>query len=167
VDNSTIYTAITQDTTLPLLNNISLNTTSPNTGDLIIVTVNATDNTGVTVVEAGGISLIYRGGNVWNGTIIAIEGTHSVNVSARDSSGNVAWDNSTIYTAITQDTTLPLLNNISLNTTSPNTGDLIIVTVNATDNTGVTVVEAGGISLIYRGGNVWNGPSLRSKEPIQ
>ena len=87
------------DTTPPVINSVTLNTTAPHTGMAILVTVNATDDVAVTSVEANGTSLIYQGGNVWNGTIIAVEGTHSVNVSARDVAGNIAWNNSTSYTA--------------------------------------------------------------------
>ena len=89
----------TPDTILPVINNVTLNTNNPNTGDNIVISVNATDNIAVTGVEANSVSLTHQGGNIWNGTIIAIVGTQSVNVSAKDAAGNVAWDNSTSYTA--------------------------------------------------------------------
>ena len=73
---------------------VTLNTTTPETGDAILVTVNATDNIGVINVTANGVGLTQNG-NIWNRTIIAIEGTHSVNVSAVDAAGNTGWDNST------------------------------------------------------------------------
>jgi len=78
-----------------------------NSGDDILVTVNATDNVAVTRVEANGIALEYQGGDIWNGTIKAIEGTHFVNISAMDVVGLDVWDNSTIYTARIQDTMPP------------------------------------------------------------
>ncbi|MDO8727033.1 MAG: PGF-pre-PGF domain-containing protein, partial [Candidatus Methanoperedens sp.] len=44
-------------------------------------------------------ALTDQGGNIWNGTIIAQAGNHSVNVSASDAAGHVSWDNSTRYNA--------------------------------------------------------------------
>jgi len=87
------------DTTDPVVNTVTLNTTAPNTGDAILVTVNATDNVAVTNVTANGVELTFQIGNIWNGTITAIVGTHIVNVSATDAAGNVGWNNSTSYTA--------------------------------------------------------------------
>jgi len=87
------------DTTDPVVNTVTLNTTAPNTGDAILVTVNATDNVVVTNVTANGVELTFQVGNIWNGTITAIVGTHIVNVSATDAAGNVGWNNSTSYTA--------------------------------------------------------------------
>ena len=83
---------------------MSLNTTTPDTGDHILVTVNATDIMGVTVVEANGNPLANLGGDIWKGTITAVEGTHSVNVSAKDDEDNIAWNNDTSYTATISDT---------------------------------------------------------------
>ena len=91
--------SITVDTTAPVVNTVTLDTTAPNTGDAILVTVDATDNVAVTGVTAEGVPLTHQSGNIWNGTITAIEGTHSVNVSAVDAAGNTGWNNSTGYTA--------------------------------------------------------------------
>jgi hypothetical protein len=97
------------DLIFPIINSVTLNTTTLNAGGEILVTVNATDDVAVTDVEAYsgydvgnfvvGTSLIYQGKNIWNGTINAIEDVHSVNVSARDAAGNIAWNNSTGYNA--------------------------------------------------------------------
>jgi len=100
--------AATPDTTPPVIESVTLNTTSPTSGDDILVTVNATDNIAVNIVEANGISLIHQGGDIWNGTITAIMGTNSVNVSARDVANNIGWNNSTSYTAIPEDIMPPL-----------------------------------------------------------
>jgi len=86
-----------------VINSVTLNNSTPNTGDLITVTVNATDNVAVTSVEASGSSLSSLGGNLWEGTITALEGIHFVNVSAEDAAKNIAWNNSTSYTAVTPD----------------------------------------------------------------
>jgi len=91
----------------PVINNVKLSNNAPETGDSIVVTVDATDNVGVTSVKANEISLLNQGGNLWNGSITALEGTHSVKVSAVDGAGNVAWDNSTSYTAVTPDNLPP------------------------------------------------------------
>jgi parallel beta-helix repeat protein len=99
-----IYTATTPtDSIPPVINSVELNTTVPNTGDAILITVNATDNVEVTGVMANSVALTVQGGNTltWSGTITALEGTHSVNVSATDAENNVAWNNSTSYTATT------------------------------------------------------------------
>ncbi|HHV24815.1 MAG TPA: hypothetical protein GXX65_09930, partial [Methanosarcina sp.] len=82
----------------PVINNVKLSSSAPETGDSIVVTVDATDDVGVTSVKANEISLLNQGGNLWKGSITALEGTHSVKVSAVDGAGNVAWDNSTSYT---------------------------------------------------------------------
>ena len=99
--------------TPPVINSVTLNTNTHNTGDLILVTVNATDDVLVTDVMANGVSLTKQSNDIWNGSITAIEGTHSVNVSASDGAGHITWDNSTSYTATTA----------NIIVTSPMTGD--------------------------------------------
>ena len=132
--NTTIDTA-------PVVNTVDLNPTTPNTGDAILVTVNATDYGGVTNVAANGFDLTHQGGNIWNGTITAIVGTHSVNVSAKDAAGNTGWNNSTSYTATTPDATLP-----TVAITTPTSGQTfttatITVSGTASDNVGLSKVE--------------------------
>lgn len=95
------------DRTKPVVNSVTLNNYTPNTGNAILVTVSATDNIGVTAVNANGVSMTYQTGNVWNGTIIAIAGTHSVNVSASDAADNFVYNETKYYTAITPDTIAP------------------------------------------------------------
>ncbi|NOR60340.1 MAG: hypothetical protein GQ469_06900, partial [Methanosarcinales archaeon] len=81
-----------------------------NTGDDITVTVNATDNVGVTNVTADGVSLSNADGDdTWEGTITAIEGTHAVNISASDAAANTVYDVSANYTATPPVTTLPVI----------------------------------------------------------
>ena len=146
------------DTTLPVIANVTLNTTAPVTGQSILVSVNATDNVAVTNITANGISLVPRGGSLWNGTITALAGINSVNVSASDAAGNVAWNNSTTYTATAPaDITPPVIANVTLNTTAPVTGQALLVSVNTTDNVAVAGVTANGISLVPQDGSLWNG----------
>lgn len=94
------------DYPFPVINSVTLDNSLPHTGDAILVTANATDNVGVTDVKANGDKLSVNGGNtfLWSGTIYAKEGTHSVNISASDADGNIAWNNSTSYTTIPGDT---------------------------------------------------------------
>ncbi|AKB37032.1 hypothetical protein MSSAC_2442 [Methanosarcina siciliae C2J] len=148
----------TSDNVDPVINSVSLNNSNPNAGDLILVSVNATDNVEVTSVEASGNILNYISGNTWEGTINALSGTHFVNVSARDEAGNVAWNNSTSYTVteIIPDTEPPVIHSFSsypVNTT----GDSVInVTVDVTDNIGVVNVTVDDVQLT-KNGDLWEG----------
>ncbi len=164
-NNSTSYnaTASLTDTVPPVINSVALDNTTPRAGNPIKVTVNATDNVGVARVEANGAALSLQAGNTftWSGMITAIEGNHSVNVSAKDASGNMAWNNSTSYnaTAASNDTIPPVINSVTLDNSTPKTGSPIKVTVNATDNVGVVRVDANGIALALQSGNTftWSG----------
>ena len=156
-NNSTSYTAVTPDVESPVIHSVSLNNSKPATGDSILLTVNATDNVGVSEVKANGVSLFYQSGTLWSGLITAVEGTHAVNVSAVDAAVNTAWNNSTSYTAVTPDVEFPVIHSVSLNNSKPATGDSILLTVNATDNVGVSEVKANGVSLFYQSGTLWSG----------
>ena len=157
VDKSARYTATTPDTEAPVINSVSLRSSKPDTGDSIVVTVDVTDNVGVRSVSASGVSLAKTGGNVWEGSIVAEEGTHTVSVTASDASGNTAVDKSARYTVTTPDTEAPVINSVSLSSSTPDTGDSIVVTVDVTDNVGVRSVAASGVALVNTGGNVWEG----------
>ena len=137
VGNATEDVNTTIDTTDPVVNTVDLNTTTPNTGDAILVTVNATDYVGVTSVAADGVELTSQGGNIWNGTIIADVGYHSVNVSAVDAAGNTGWNNSTGYT----DATPPTVAITALTGGQTFTTATITVSGTASDNVGLSKVE--------------------------
>ena len=144
------------DTISPVVNSVTLSATAPNMSELILVTVNATDNVGVINVTAEGAELTFRGSNLWNGTVIAEYGLHYVNVTARDEAGNHGYNNTTYY--IGMDNAAPVVNSVGLNITSPVLGDSILVTVNATDNIGVVKVTADGVELIQQyNPDIWNG----------
>jgi len=165
-NNSTSYKATGQDKVSPVINSISLNKSTPYTGDFILVTVDTTDNVEVNEVKANDVSLVHQSGNIWNGSITAVEGTHFVNVSSADAAGNVAWKNDTSYTATTPelpDTEFPVINSVSLNNNTPNTGGSILVTVDTTDNVGVSSVKANDVSLVHQSGNIWNGSITASE----
>jgi hypothetical protein len=70
----------------PVINSVSLSSSKPLTGYSIVVTVNVTDNVGVSGVKANGIALLNQGGNIWKGNFTALEGTYFVNISAVDDS---------------------------------------------------------------------------------
>ncbi|MBC2697701.1 MAG: hypothetical protein HF974_05010, partial [ANME-2 cluster archaeon] len=98
------------DNITPVINSVTLYPTDPKTGDNITVTVNATDNVGVTAVTADGVSLSNAGGDdTWAGTITAINGTHTVNISASDAAGNIVYDETANYTATPPVPTLPVV----------------------------------------------------------
>jgi YVTN family beta-propeller protein/parallel beta-helix repeat protein len=100
---------VTTENINPVVNTVTLDNPNPYTGDAILVTVNATDNVEVTNVTADGVELTHQDGDIWNGTITAIEGTQYVNVSAKDAAGNTGWNNSTSYIATTIDNTDPVI----------------------------------------------------------
>ncbi|MDW7777086.1 MAG: cadherin repeat domain-containing protein, partial [Methanosarcinales archaeon] len=128
---------IGDDTADPVIISVTLNTTTPNTGEDILVTVNTSDDTGVINVEAEGITLNNTLGDVWEGIIVAVEGIHFVNVSSSDAANNITWDNSTSYNATTSDTTDPVWNPVPSDQTVE-IGTSFSYTVNADDASAVT-----------------------------
>ncbi len=82
----------------PVINSVALSTTTPNTGDAIMVTADVTDYAGIGSVTANGVALTPSGG-LWVGTIVAVQGTHTVDVIATDTMGQTATDSSRSYTA--------------------------------------------------------------------
>lgn len=145
------------DTQAPIIRSVILNTSTPETGRLIKISVNATDNVAVSSVETSGSQLNHLSGDLWEGTVTALAGLHTVNVSARDAAGNLAWNNSTSYNANTPDTLAPVIRSVILNNTTPVAGSLIKITVNATDNVAVNSVAASGTLLTRLNGNLWEG----------
>ena len=94
------FETLASDITPPVVSSVSLNKTEVTAGDSILVTCNAADDDEVSSVAADGVELV-RSGDVWSGIIIAAAGgTHVVNVSAIDASGNTGWNNSASYTVI-------------------------------------------------------------------
>ncbi len=87
------------DSIAPKINSVSVAPAMAAGGDTVKVTVNATDNVGVTSVKANGVSLTNTGGDTWTGNIVAPGGlgVHTVTVVASDASGNNATDSSGTY----------------------------------------------------------------------
>ena len=102
-DNNSNYcynwTEVKVDSIWPIINSVTLNTTTPNAGDDILITVNATDNVAVTSVEANGIPLTHQGGDIWNGSITAQPDYHIIYVTAIDAAGLIDWNYSLGYFA--------------------------------------------------------------------
>ena len=100
---------ILPDTEKPVIHSVELSTNNTTAGLPITVTVNATDNVAVTSVTAEGVALTQQdSGDLWIGEIIAEEGTDViVNVTARDAAGNIAYNNTTMYTATAKPTPAP------------------------------------------------------------
>jgi len=143
--NDTSRTKTSIDTIPPVVNIVTLNTTTPNTGDAILVTVDATDNVAVTSVTVDGVELTYQSGTIWTGTITAMEGTHSVDVSSKDAAGNTGWNNSTSYTVTTPDTTPHVVNAVVTGTPSASSVTITWTTDEASDS----VVKYGTVSGDY------------------
>lgn len=97
-NNSTIYNVATTnytDNDSPIISDAYLDKNSNlNIGNIITVTVNVSDNIGVTRVTAGGINLTRRNAIRWNGTVTA-SAAKSVTLYAYDAAGN---NNSTVLT---------------------------------------------------------------------
>ncbi|MDF1530965.1 MAG: PGF-pre-PGF domain-containing protein [ANME-2 cluster archaeon] len=97
-NNSTIFTFNTTNNTdneSPFISNAYLDkNTGLTIGTVITVTVNVTDNIGVSRVTAGSTNLSRRNATHWNGTITA-NATASITIYAYDAAGN---NNSTILT---------------------------------------------------------------------
>lgn len=116
-----------------------------------------------TDVSSSVIYRIYRDG-VLNGSTISIEytftneteGSHTYNVSANDSVGNINTTNESETVIV--DYTKPVIHNLSLSDTSPSYGQQIIVSVNITDAvTNITSIIAGSTPLVHLSGVLWNG----------
>ncbi|NLN75591.1 MAG: hypothetical protein GX139_04725 [Armatimonadetes bacterium] len=87
------------DSVAPQINSVTVAPAMVIGGDAVHVSVDATDNVGVTGVKANGVSLTNSGGNIWTGDIVALAGlgVHPVSVVASDASGNNATDASGSY----------------------------------------------------------------------
>ncbi|MCD4846460.1 MAG: Ig-like domain-containing protein [Methanosarcinales archaeon] len=116
-----------EDTTPPVINDVTLLTQDPHAGSWISIVVNATDNVGVTSVTVNDETFNMRGSasDLWDGAILAVEGTHPLNVSACDAAGLCIWDNSTTYTTIGGDDIIPP----TITSRSPDGADIPIDTV--------------------------------------
>ncbi|MDY6960217.1 MAG: fibronectin type III domain-containing protein, partial [Halobacteriota archaeon] len=124
-DAVTIMTSVISDTTAPVINSVTLNATDVNIGDDILVTVNATDNVGILNVTANGVLLTYQSGDIWEGTIAAVEGINiPVIVVANDNVKNNATDSSKSYNASDKISPSPITDLSA--STGMNSGEVIL-----------------------------------------
>jgi len=96
--------AMADSDTSPVIDLVTLDSTEPNTDADILVTVSVTDDVEVTSVTANDEPLSISGIGTWEGTITAIDGTNTVNVSASDADGNITYDETASYTTISDGT---------------------------------------------------------------
>ena len=97
--NDTVNLSVNVDNICPVINTVTLNTSTPNVGDDILVTVNVTDNMAITSVEANGIPLTHQDGDIWNGSITAQPDYHIIYIKAIDAAGFISWNDSVAYFA--------------------------------------------------------------------
>ncbi len=80
------------DTTAPVITHVDLSPAKVAAGESVQVTVEATDNVGVTSVTADGAPLVHSTGSLWTATLTAPAqlGSHSVAIAAADAVHNSA-----------------------------------------------------------------------------
>ncbi len=159
--NITFETGV-EDTTPPVINDVTLLTQDPHAGSWISIVVNATDNVGVTSVTVNDATFNMRGSafDLWDGTILAVEGTHPLNVSACDAAGLCIWDNFTTYTTIEGDDIIPP----TITSKSPDGADIPIdtmITVTFDETMNQSSTEAAfSINTTVSGTFIWNGNTM-------
>ncbi len=148
VAKTTTFDVIQVDTVAPAIISATLDSVAYKPGATVTVTVEATDNIGVTSVTADTTALSRVSGTgasgTWKGTLIAAvaEGLHSITVTASDAAGN----KDTKAVAYTTDLTAP-----TISITSPKTGQIVLkspirVTGVAKDNVAVSTVTVNGLT---------------------
>ena len=75
------------DTIPPVIYNVTINNSTPNVGDIVMVTVSVTDNDRVDRVSANRVALTYQGNDIWIGNITAELGSEWIGISAWDATG--------------------------------------------------------------------------------
>ncbi|MBI2184852.1 MAG: hypothetical protein HYU39_07840 [Thaumarchaeota archaeon] len=137
------FTLTSADTTAPTVSTVTLDKTTVKGGASITVTVESSDNIGVTSVTANSVALTLSAGK-WTGTITAssTEGSQTISVVAKDAAGNQA----TSTTSYTVDNTAP-----AITVSSPADGAKVYkadltITGTVTDNVAVASLTVGGSS---------------------
>ncbi len=75
------------DTIPPFIYNVTINNSTPNVGDIVLITVSVTDNNRVDRVTADRVGLTYQGGDIWIGNITAELGSGEICIRAWDATG--------------------------------------------------------------------------------
>jgi PKD repeat protein len=91
----------TLDTTKPVIDSVVLFPANATAGSSISISVNASDNVGVTGVTADTVPLVKDSNDVWQGSISAPSsiGRYSLQINASDAAGNIA-DTSAPYNVV-------------------------------------------------------------------
>ncbi|UCG69999.1 MAG: right-handed parallel beta-helix repeat-containing protein, partial [Thermoplasmata archaeon] len=146
--SSSGYTFTINDGNSPVISNV-LDTPDPQeTGDLVNISCDVTDNVGVAEVwvnitlPSGGysnVSMNRGAGDQWFlESLYSPLGIYNYVIWANDTSNN--WASSTGHSFEIRDTTLPVISNV-LDTPDPQeTGDLVNISCDVTDNVGVAEV---------------------------
>jgi hypothetical protein len=71
----------------PVIYNVTINNSTPNVGDIVLVTVSVTDNNRVDRVTADRVALTHQGGDIWIGNITAELGSGEICIRAWDATG--------------------------------------------------------------------------------
>ena len=102
IDNTTLTVTVAVDTEPPEIQSVTLDTYINIPNSSFHVTVEVTDNVGVTAVTADGVALTKTGGT-WEGDIFIPEGTpegeYTLTITAKDEAGNTA-ESSVNYTVV-------------------------------------------------------------------
>jgi len=108
-------------------------------------------------------SYYYASINTSNTSIFPVSGgTYNVTIFANDTTGNL---NSSIKVQFVVDNYAPIFN-FTLSDRYVKSTDLVVITVNATDNiSGISTVIAEGVAL-NQSANIWNGTILLSSEEV-
>lgn len=87
------------DVVPPVINSVTVTPAMVAAGDLLHVSVDATDNIGVTSVTVNGVALMHGTGNMWSGDLAVSPniGAHTVLVVATDAAGHSTSDASKSY----------------------------------------------------------------------
>jgi len=165
--NDTVQFTVILDNTKPTIHNVTLNeTTGIAAGASLLVSVNASDDNNinkVTVIDGlngSVVNLTHQAGLLWNGTIRAasLNGTYNVTVTAYDAAARNEINNTVQYTVTSNDSEAPTINSITLNTSTPEYNDPVLVSVNVTDDLEVRNVSANGVLLTQQANpDIWNG----------
>ncbi|MFX1529035.1 MAG: DUF2341 domain-containing protein [Promethearchaeota archaeon] len=131
-------------------------------GETVVISVNSTDLSDINQVkiefEGGNHSMTNIGGNEWQYNLWnpSATGNWSYTVWAEDSNGNWGFITDSF---IVRDTILPKYSDLTESESIVELGDLLTISINATDLAGVKEVlmefENSNHSMINIGGNIW------------
>jgi hypothetical protein len=159
------------DITPPEITSVLLNPVEVEAEGAIIVTVTATDDSGIASVTAEGVELLLVANDTYEGTIVAASapGVYNVLVVATDDSANSnsATDNLTTYTVLEDpgDITPPEITSVLLDPEVTLSNGPITVTVTVTDDSGIASVTADIMKLVLVANDTYEGVIYAASAP--